>query len=66
MTNIRIIKSEMALKGITQTDIAKSLGVDKSTVSGVINGLRSSQRIQEYIAKLLKIDFETLWGRKTG
>lgn len=39
--------------GITQAEIARHLGVCRQTVSRVVNGQKSSKRIQTYIAGLL-------------
>jgi len=57
------IKSLMALKGVNQTDIARKLGVDRSTVSGVVNLLRKSRRVQQTIADELGKKYKTLWGK---
>lgn len=58
----RKVKALMILKGISQTDIAKQLGVKRCTVSGAVNGLRKSRRVQRAIAAALDEDYETLWG----
>ncbi|QSV44912.1 helix-turn-helix domain-containing protein [Geobacter benzoatilyticus] len=57
-----VIKALMILKGISQTDIAKQLGVKRCTVSGAVNGLRKSRRVQRAIATALDEDYESLWG----
>lgn len=41
----RKIKSEMVLRGITNTEVAKSLGVTQQLVSLVIYGQTSSARV---------------------
>ena len=56
------IKAELIKARIKQIDVAKSLGIDKSTVSGVISGMRNSERVRVYISKQLKVPYETLWG----
>ena len=57
------IKSLMILKGIKQTDIARKLNLDRCTVSGAVNGLRKSRRVQQAIADALGKNYETLWGK---
>lgn len=57
-----VIKALMVLKGISQTDIANQIGVKRCTVSGAVNGLRKSRRVQRAIATALGEDYEKLWG----
>jgi transcriptional regulator with XRE-family HTH domain len=57
------IKSKMILKKISQAQIAEELGIDRSTVSGVVNGYRKSRRIQKAIADALGESYEKLWGK---
>lgn len=59
----RKIKALMVLKGITQTDIAKHLGVSRCTVTCVVNGHGRSRRIQQAIADALGEKYEVLWGQ---
>lgn len=56
------IKSLLILKGIKQSDIAASLNVRRSTVSGAISRKRLSRRIQKAIATALDEDYEKIWG----
>lgn len=58
----RKVKALLVRRGIKQTDIARTLGLTPGTVSGTINGLRESRRVKEYIAQLLKQDFNKLWS----
>lgn len=58
----RKVKVLMLLKGISQTDIANQIGVKRCTVSGAVNGLRKSRRVQRAIATALGEDYESLWG----
>ena len=51
----------LKVKGTKQQDIANSLGVDKSTVSQVINGKRRSERIARALAKATGIRYEALF-----
>jgi transcriptional regulator with XRE-family HTH domain len=58
------VKVQMLKKTVTQTDIAKALGIDRSTVSGVVNGHRTSRRVQKAIADAVGVPYEKLWGKK--
>ena len=55
------IKSEMILAGITQTDIAKDLGVSQPSVNRVIAGIDVSDRIRRAIANAIGIDVKKIW-----
>jgi transcriptional regulator with XRE-family HTH domain len=57
------VKIQMLKKGVTQTDIARQLGIDNSTVSCVINNGRQSRRVKEAIAKAVDVPFDKLWGK---
>jgi transcriptional regulator with XRE-family HTH domain len=57
------IKALMVLKGIKQSDIAKQLGIKRSSVCGVVSGQHPSRRVQKAIARALKKSFKTLWGK---
>lgn len=47
------IKSELVLRKITATDLAKQIGVSRPFVSMTIAGDRKTRRIQEAIAKAI-------------
>lgn len=49
----REIRAELMLRGIKQQEIADSLGVSASHVSHVIDGKRTSERVQRAIAKAI-------------
>lgn len=57
------VKVQMLKRNINQTDIAKALGLDRSTVSGVVNGHRTSRKIQKAIAEAVGVSYEKLWGK---
>ncbi len=62
----RKIKSLMALKGITVTEIAHSAGVSRTWVSLVIHKNKPSRRIRQSIAAALGVQYEKLWHKKHG
>lgn len=47
------IKAAMILKGISQTEIATELGRDRTEVSAVINGRRTTLYIRQAIARAI-------------
>jgi len=59
--NIRRIKALMALNGITGVDIAKELNVSPNTVYVVLAGYGKSRRIQEAVARALRMTVGELW-----
>lgn len=61
------IKAAMRMKGTTPAALADELNLSKSTVSQVINGVGTSRRVQEAIAKLLGKPVTAIWApKKTG
>lgn len=58
------IKALMVRKGLKQSTIADQLGVKRSSISGPVNGLWRSERVQRHIAAILGRDYEKLWGRQ--
>ena len=48
-------------QGKKQKDVAAKLGVDKSTVSQVINGRRRSRRIEKALARILGVPRKVLF-----
>lgn len=59
----RKIKSLMALKDITVTEIAHKAGVSRTWVSLVIHKNKSSKRIRKAIADAVGKKYEELWPR---
>jgi len=55
------IKALMALAGISGAEIARTLGVHRSAVSKVADGVMKSRRIREAIARDLKTRVHDLW-----
>lgn len=61
MTNKRILKSHMAMKGMTNGVLAKHLGLSRQSVSYKINNRRDFKtREIEAIAKLLDLTAEDI------
>jgi transcriptional regulator with XRE-family HTH domain len=56
------VKSKLQGEGMTQTALAQKLGVDKSTVTLLLNGRIVSPYLQRQVAELLGDDEESLWG----
>ena len=46
---------------LTQTQVAKEIGVNRSTVSATINGLIASRPTRYKVAKYLGVAVENLW-----
>lgn len=57
------IKARLIERGISQTAIARRLGVSNITVAVVIGGYGRSRRIMEYIASKIGLSFNEVWGR---
>lgn len=57
------IKAMLVERGIKQTDIAKELGIARSSVAGAISGYRQhkSRRVHEAVAKRVGKPIEKLW-----
>ena len=56
------IKALLVENEIPQTKIAKDLHVTNATVSIVIAQHRRSYRVEKYIADLLGMTYEDIWG----
>ncbi|MBF9263374.1 helix-turn-helix domain-containing protein [Paracidovorax cattleyae] len=59
------IKAEIRMRETTPAAIADELGVSRSMVSHVINGVAKSARIAEHIAKLVGKSTSQLWPEQT-
>lgn len=57
------IKALLAARGIKEIDIARRLNITRSAVSLIINGHKSSRRVQKTISDMLNIPYEQLWGK---
>ena len=57
------IKAMLVERGIKQSDIAKELGIARSSVGGAISGYRQhkSRRVHEAVAKRVGKPIEKLW-----
>ncbi len=55
------IRSKLALKGITQAAIARTLGCTPSAVGKVINGLSTSDAIRRALAQAIDMDVAQVW-----
>lgn len=58
------VKLILYIHGIKQTDIASTLGVSKASVCEVVSGKKRSQRIENYIAQLVGIKRQKLFGKE--
>lgn len=63
MTEIQI-KNLLRQRGVTQSDVARTLNVSSQTVGRVISGKDKSRRIASTIAKFLNVPVDTLWPGK--
>jgi lambda repressor-like predicted transcriptional regulator len=59
-----LIKAHLKMAGSSQIAIAKTLGINNSTVARVIEGRDKSRRVAEEIARVTGIPLETLWPGK--
>ena len=58
------VKLILYIRGIKQVDIARALGVSGASVSEVVSGKKRSQRIEGYIAQLVGVKRQKLFGRE--
>lgn len=59
----RNVRSLLVKNGIKHKEIAASLGLSRSYVSGVISGHWKGEAVRRYIAALLKKDYHKLWDK---
>lgn len=57
-TRIKILLLE---RGLTQAEIARSIGVSRAHVGQVINGQKQNPKLRRQIAKILDLPAEDLW-----
>jgi DNA-directed RNA polymerase specialized sigma subunit len=58
----RLISQCCLFRGVTYTQIARSLNVSKSMVTMVARGQRVSKRVQRALAKQSGVPYKELWG----
>jgi Ner family transcriptional regulator len=58
------IKAALRKRGVTQADIARRLGVSKTTINYVITGKTLSRRVAEAIAEASGKPLKSLWPKK--
>jgi transcriptional regulator with XRE-family HTH domain len=63
MNRYSYIKSLMVRKRITAQQLADELNLSRPAVSGPLNGLWRSRRVEEHVAKRLGRTYEKLWGK---
>ena len=56
------IKILMMQNDVRQIDIARKLGLAKTTVNTIVNRKGKSRRVQAYIAAILRVPFKNLWN----
>lgn len=61
-TDAETLKYQLKMAGLALADVAESVGVSCSLVSKVIHRSRSSESVQEFIAKQLGTSVEELFG----
>ncbi|HBF39979.1 MAG TPA: transcriptional regulator [Firmicutes bacterium] len=57
------IKAAIILKGVSQTSIAKELGIAKSLVSMVIHGTEKNAKVRKAIAKIMGQPVKKIWPK---
>lgn len=55
---------QLKKRGSSLAEVAKNLGVKGCTVSGVINGHRSSSRVKAEVARIIGLPVEKIWKDK--
>ena len=60
------IKAEIRMQGTTPAAIADSLGLSRMTVSNVIHGRTTSNRVAMTISKVVKKPMAILWPVRYG
>ena len=57
------IRDSMREAGITQSGVARELGVSVSSVHNVVNGTSTSYKIQSYIADQIGVEIYEIWPK---
>jgi len=57
----RKIKANLILAGVTQSEIARSLGIKVASVNDVVSGKRKNPRIRSAIAEAIGKPVEKIW-----
>jgi lambda repressor-like predicted transcriptional regulator len=60
------IKARLRSKGLSMSDIARSLELAPSTIHSVVSGRSYSKRVAELIASKLELQVEEIWPEKTS
>ena len=56
------IKYQLMIKGTSQREAARKIGVSESMLSMVISGTRRSKRIEKALARMVGVRHEVLFG----
>jgi plasmid maintenance system antidote protein VapI len=59
------VKTELARRDMTISDLARALGIKRPAVSTVINGIRRSPKTEEKIAAYFGLDRQELFPSRT-
>jgi transcriptional regulator with XRE-family HTH domain len=60
------IKMKMIAKDVTGAEIARKMGVDRSSINKTIKGKIKSLRLRKAIAEALSVRVEKLWPETKG
>ena len=63
-TTAKKIKKLLVDADVSQSDIARMAGVDRSAINHVIAGRGKSSRLRLFVAKALGVPIEELWPLK--
>jgi transcriptional regulator with XRE-family HTH domain len=58
----RKVKILFLRKGLTQVDLVKKYGFDKSDISKVIHGVRRTEKVRQAIAQELNLDVKEIFS----
>lgn len=57
----RILRIAMEAKKVTGAEIARGLGINRSSVNGVVIGTCKSRRVRKALAEQLDLEITDLW-----